>query len=98
MLARYEEEDSLLVPAYRKHPHNQYLSIAIGFGIFGLALFLWGLLYPVYINRARLNYVLIVFLVITLLSMITEDTLETQAGVSFVVFFYSLLLLPPGEE
>jgi len=98
MLAQYEEEGSLLVPAYRKHPHNQYLSIALGFGLFGLALFLWGLFYPVYLQRDQLNYVSVVFLAIALISMITEDTLETQAGVSFVAFFYALLVLSPGEE
>ncbi|MBL4755663.1 MAG: O-antigen ligase family protein [Flavobacteriales bacterium] len=98
MLSQYEKEGSLLVPAYRKHPHNQYLSVAIGFGIFGLILFLWGLIYPVYMNREQLNYVSMLFFAITLLSMMTEDTLETQAGVSFVAFFYALLFLSPSEE
>ncbi|MBL4577843.1 MAG: O-antigen ligase family protein, partial [Flavobacteriales bacterium] len=36
MLAQYEADASLLVPAYRKHPHNQYLSIALAFGLIGL--------------------------------------------------------------
>ena len=92
MLGQYETDNSLLNPAFRKHPHNQYLSIAIAFGMFGLALFMWALLYPVYLSRGKLDYITLVFISIVLLSMITEDTLETQAGVSFVAFFYSLFL------
>jgi len=95
LLAQYERDESSLVPAYRKHPHNQYLSIGLAFGLIGLLWFIFVLLYPVYINRGQLNYVAVVFLGIALLSMITEDTLETQAGVSFVTFFYSILFLAP---
>ena len=95
LLTQYEIDDSSLVPAYRKHPHNQYLSIGLAFGLPGLLWFIFALLYPVYVNRGQLSYVALVFLVIALLPMITEDTLETQAGVSFVTFFYSLLFLAP---
>jgi len=95
LLTQYEIDDSSLVAAYRKHPHNQYLSIGLAFGLVGLLWFIFALLYPVYVNRGHLSYVALVFLGIALLSMITEDTLETQAGVSFVTFFYSLLFLAP---
>jgi hypothetical protein len=93
LLKQYEIDDTSLIPAYRKHPHNQYLSIGIAFGLIGLLWFVFALLYPPYVNRGQLSYVALVFLAIVLLSMIPEDTLETQAGVSFVAFFYSLLLL-----
>jgi O-antigen ligase len=86
-------DDTSLIPAYRKHPHNQYLSIGIAFGLLGLLWFVFALLYPLHANRGQLRYIALVFLVIVLLSMITEDTLETQAGVSFVTFFYCLLFL-----
>lgn len=98
MLKQYENDDSLLASAYRKHAHNQYLSIAIGFGLIGLSFFLWGMLYPVILNWNMLDYIALVFVTIVLLSMLTEDTLETQAGVSFVAFFYSILILGRGEE
>lgn len=98
MLEQYEKDASISGSKYRKHPHNQYLSIAIGFGLVGLILFLWGILYPVWVNWENLNYISFVFFAILLLSMLTEDTLETQAGVSFIGFFYCLLVLNSREE
>jgi hypothetical protein len=92
MLNQYEMDGSDLDKANRKHPHNQYLSIALGFGAIGLMWFLFAFLYPVFSQRFSLDYVTVVFVAIALISMITEDTLETQAGVSFVAFFYSVLL------
>ncbi len=35
------------------------------------------------------------FLILVLLSMVNEDTLETAAGAAFVGFFYSLFVFGP---
>jgi hypothetical protein len=43
------------------------------------------------------DYFYYVFLIIALSSMLTEDTLETQAGVTYFALFNSLLLLQ-GEK
>ena len=40
----------------------------------------------------------LVFLVISLSSMLTGDTIETQTGVSFFAFFYSLFLFGRKEN
>ncbi|MBL4657240.1 MAG: O-antigen ligase family protein [Flavobacteriales bacterium] len=93
MLVQYEADNSVVRSKYRKHPHNQFLSIAIAFGTIGLGIFLFALLYPIKLQWGHLDYVSLIFIAILLLSMTTEDTLETQAGVSFVAFFYSLLVL-----
>ena len=98
MKMQYEADGTLLVRAYWKHPHNQFLSIAIAFGLLGLIWFLWSLFYPLYYYRANLDFVVIVFVLISLLSMMTEDTIETQAGVSFVAFFYSLFLFSHSQS
>ena len=39
-----------------------------------------------------------VFFITLLVSMITEDTIETQAGLSFYVFFYCLFLIIVPHE
>ena len=44
-------------------------------------------------SRKNHTYLYMVFLVIMLLSMFPEDTLETQAGAMLFAFFESLLLL-----
>jgi hypothetical protein len=43
-------------------------------------------------NSYKTNFLFTIFCAITLLSMVNEDTLETQAGASFISFFYCLLL------
>ena len=42
----YDMVGSKLDPNYRKRPHNQFLSVFIGFGSIGLIWFLYALLYP----------------------------------------------------
>ncbi len=89
---QYEKMQSKLAPDQRWRSHNQFLSIFIGFGIFGLIWFLIALFYPPVILRRQDDYFVVVFLVIAILSMLTEDTLESQTGVTFFAFFYSFFL------
>jgi cell division protein FtsW (lipid II flippase) len=77
---------------FRHKAHNQYLSITVGFGIVGLLLFLIVLLYPYLSSKRYRTYLYTVFLVILLISMLPEDTIETQAGASWFAFFNSLLI------
>jgi len=44
------------------------------------------------------DYFFLVFFIIVMLSMIPEDTIESQAGVTFFAFFYSLFLFGKKEE
>lgn len=88
----YDDINSPLDEEFRFRAHNQYLAIAVAFGLVGLAFFLFVLLYPLFSSRKNHTYLYIVFLVIMLLSMFPEDTLETQAGASLFAFFTSLLL------
>jgi len=78
--------------------HNQYFSILIGFGIFGLAWFLISLIYPAYVKRGFEDYFFLTFFIIVMFSLLTEDTLESQAGVSFFYFFYSFFLFGRREH
>lgn len=89
---QYERAHSLLETQWRLRAHNQYLSIAVGMGMIGLIWFLITLFYPMYRLGMQHNYLYIVFLVIALVSFFTEDTLETQAGVTFFAFFNSFFL------
>lgn len=88
----YQETNSPLEPRFRKRAHNQYLAIAVTFGLVGLVWFIAALLYPVFKLRRTSDMLFITFLLVGLLSMVGEDTLETQAGVTFFAAFYSLLL------
>ena len=88
----YDEIHSPLKEEFRFRAHNQYLAIAVAFGLVGLAFFLFVLLYPWCSSRKCHTYLYMVFLAIMLLSMFPEDTLETQAGVTLFAFFEALLL------
>jgi hypothetical protein len=89
--AQYDKDQSTLTGDLRRHTHNQYLTFWISFGIAGFLFFLL-LFFSLYHYTSVLEYPFLakIFLVIVLLSMLSEDTLETQAGVSFFVFFFAL--------
>ena len=77
--------------------HNQYLSVMIAFGIAGLLLFIAALFIPpIILGRFRL-FLFKAFFLILLISMFTEDTLESQPGVTFAAFFYSLFVFGWGR-
>lgn len=88
----YIERASQMYPQYRHRAHNQYLTFYISFGVFGAFLCLFAWFYPALSNWRKKNFYFFVFFLIAMLSMFTDDTLETTTGVVFVAFFYSLFL------
>ncbi len=81
----YKELETKLKPQFRHRTHNQYLAWWIAGGL--LALILW-VLVLVFSWKRDLNWLAIGRLSwwIVVLSCLAEDTLETQAGVTFAVF------------
>ena len=98
-LSQYDKMNSPLEKKFRLRAHNQYLTFAVTFGIMGFMWFLFSLFYPLrqLVEAKMFDYFYIAFFVIALLSMFSEDTLETQAGVSFFAFFNCLLLFGRDE-
>jgi len=94
---QYEIMDSKLAPDQRWRSHNQFFSIFVGFGIFGLIWFLAAFFLPPFLKKWQGDYFIIILLVIATLSMMTEDTIESQTGVMFVTFFYSFFLFGRKE-
>ena len=89
----YERKGSPLSEHWRLRAHNQFLTFLVTYGIIGLIWILFSLLYPVYLEGKQNDYFIWMFLLVGLLSMLNEDTLETHTGVSFFAFFYVLFLL-----
>ena len=94
----YDEIHSPLKEEFRFRAHNQYLAIAVAFGLVGLAFFLFVLLYPWFSSKRNHTYLYMVFLCVMLLSMFPEDTLETQAGATLFAFFMALLLFAKPQR
>jgi hypothetical protein len=95
---QYKKMNSPLTKQWRLRSHNQFLAIGTAFGIIGLLWFLMSLFYPIVSEKKIGNYLYMTFFIIAFLSMFTEDTLETQAGVTFFAFFNSFLLFCRDEN
>ncbi len=93
---QFSEMKTLLGRQYWLKPHNQYLTITVAFGLFGLIWFLVFLIVPGITRKSWGSFFYTSFMVIALLSMLTEDTLDNQVGISFFAFFSCLFLF--GKE
>ncbi len=91
-IAMYDELDSNLDEKYRLRAHNQFLTFFASFGIFGFVFFIAMFLYA--FKKRSMNYLATCFYLLAFLSCLTEDTLETQAGVTFFAFFFALFSKP----
>lgn len=91
-IQEYDIMHSPLTLNWRLRSHNQYLAIAVAFGLIGLVVFLFSLFFPFSFQVNRDDYFFFTFFIISICSMLNEDTLETQAGVTFFAFFTSFLL------
>lgn len=90
--AEYQKSSSWLDPEWWMTSHNHYFYITVALGFPGLICFLICFILPI-IRAPRPIYApLLAFFCIAAFSMLTEDTLTTQAGVSFVAFFYCFFL------
>lgn len=90
---QYKEMNSKLSIQNRLRSHNQYLSITVAFGITGLLWFLFVLIYPGFHAKGFHNYFYFIYWIIFMFSMLTEDTIESQEGVTFFILFTALMLL-----
>ena len=96
---QYIEMNSKLSGKWRLRSHNQYLSMAVAFGIPGLLWFVFVLLSLLYKRIKQRDFLYCSFALAAIVSMITEDTLETQAGITFFVLFNCLFLfVNPSKE
>ncbi|MCX7862178.1 MAG: O-antigen ligase family protein [Bacteroidales bacterium] len=95
----YFKYETKLNENIRHRAHNQYLTFFISFGLFGFLAVFIAFILP-FLKEISKNYrvIKITFFIICLLSFLTEDTLETQAGVSFVVLFYTLFTFALAEQ
>lgn len=94
----YNEMNSQLQQQFRWRAHNQYITMIATLGIFGFFWFLFAMIYPAHRLGMYNDYYYLVFFAILMLSMLTEDTLETQAGATFFAFFTTFLLFTRKEK
>ena len=87
-----------LDPQHRLRAHNQYLTYWLTYGFIGLVYFVVALFYTAWFKRRYRSTLFMAFWLITALSFFAEDTMETQAGVTFAVFFMSVFMAWKGAS
>ena len=89
---QYEKENSILTEKYRLRAHNQFVTVFVTFGLFGGFLFMVFLCYPFWSLNLKNHFLYLAFFLVMFVSMFTEDTLDTQVGITLFVFFNSILI------
>lgn len=74
--------------------HNQYLTWAITFGVFGALLALILFVAPGFFGQAPFRFQILLLYLVFLTSFVMEDTLETQLGLNLFLFYIGMLVMP----
>jgi hypothetical protein len=91
--AQYEKSNSKLSAKNRLRAHNQYITIFITLGVFGFLWFISVFIVILLKNKNYKNFLFLITFIIITLSMLNEDTIETQLGAGIFAFFLSLFLI-----
>ena len=90
--AQYAKDKTKLNLDNRLRAHNSYLTSWISFGILGIVCFIWMILNFLKYHWKKCNFLPLMFILVAASTFLLEDTLETQTGVTFFAFFYSLFM------
>jgi O-antigen ligase len=91
----YESINSPLKSEWRRRAHNQFLTFIIALGITGLIVCLVSLVAPLFLARRERSFLAVGFIILMMISMLNEDTLETSSGAVFTAFFIALFIFGP---
>jgi hypothetical protein len=86
----YEIKNSKLLPERRLRAHNSYITFCLTFGLFGLLFFCYILFNFLLFQLKNKSLIGFLFICVSIITFIFEDSLETQMGVSFFAFFFAL--------
>ena len=87
---KYRENNSQLIPKNQIRAHNTYLTSLITFGVIGLLLFVFIVLYHLKLQIQHKQLLGFIFMILMLVTFFFEDTLETQTGITLFSFFTTL--------
>lgn len=98
--AFYDQHGSSLEPRWRLRAHNEYLTLWISFGVFGLLWSLFSWWWPAWRLAAWQNPLFVAWAIAFGISCFTDDTIETQAGATFFALYYALFVFaaPQAQE
>jgi hypothetical protein len=91
----YDDVASPLVDNQRRGAHNQYLTILVGLGGTGLIISILALVGPLYLAGRQRSFMAVGFLLLLMVAMLGDDTLDSTTGAALTGLFYSLFLFGP---
>jgi hypothetical protein len=97
-LEYYEHSNTRLKKQFQHRSHNQFLFTSITLGLVGLGWMLMAFLWPALRRKAFRQYLFVIYFAIATFSMLAENTLEPQAGVTFIAFFYGIYIFGMRPE
>ncbi len=89
---QYAKQPIKMPQKFWKKPHNQFMLVAVEYGIVGFIVFIISILGIIYFSRKNLNILSISWLSICLISFFNEDMLDGINGLVFFSFFAILML------
>ena len=92
----YDTDNYGLLPKYQGISHNQFLSVSVCLGLLGLVWFTIAFFYPL-IHYGK-DYLYLMFFVLILTSFMTDNTLDSQSGVTLFAFFNAFLIVRKEYE
>ncbi len=97
---KYDSYKFVIAKNRQIRAHNQLLTFAISFGILGFLWICFAILRSIFIENGFRNILFVAFFIVAILSMLNEDTLESQAGITFFTYFWVLFLyaMPDHEK
>ena len=91
LLSGYKNREMKISESRRYDSHNQYLSYALQYGIFGLGILMLFLISNLIRGLRHNDKILVSFILIIAVVSLTENFLNRNMGVNFVVLFSTLL-------
>jgi len=102
MKSKYHQYNLSIAEEKGYNLHNQYLESALKLGIFGVLILLFWLVSTLIYAITTKNFLLFFLMLIVSVHFMFESMMNSIAGVSFFMFFYSLLIglsfQPPKEK
>lgn len=89
---QYIQNKSKLKPENRLRSHNQFLTYFISFGILGGLIFVLLICYTLFHFIKKSDWLATLFMCLLVFSFLSEDTLETQMGVTFFALFFGIFI------
>ncbi|NJM15115.1 MAG: O-antigen ligase family protein [Bacteroidales bacterium] len=84
----YKEINSKLEFKLRYRAHNQYVTIMVTFGAIGFLYLMFAMFYAWGKQLKSQGFFMVLYGTVVFMSMLNEDTLETQAGVTLFTYFF----------